>query len=769
MFYNCTTKTTMKKTVTRFLSACFTVCSVSAFAQLTPELLYYNFNGSGTSVPNLATSPPPGTTTATIMGGVTQGGSGICRGTLIGSGVSSTTDYLNTGWAPNLGSGAWTISFRTSGISTNATLYYIFGDVNTASFRCFTNGIAGSTNWVIRGAGMTDVYINGGALSTPTMCTYVYDPTLANIKGYLNGVLVSTVAQGAVNLTGAGPLKVMGYSANVGAPAGGMLDEFRLYSRALTAAEVLQLYNPFTPSGFLGSDVNICTGDSVELQLNWPTSTVAWSNGGTADSSWFTSAGNATVSVSGACGTGMDTVLIINGESTSSMSPTGCGLNYTAPSGAVYTTSGTYMDTIPNMAGCDSVITINLTLTNPTSSSFSATACSMYTTPSGAMVMSSGTYMDTIPNMAGCDSVMTINVTINQPSSSSFSATACDMYTAPSGAMYMSSGTYMDTIPNMAGCDSVMTINVTVNASTSSSMSASACDMYTAPSGATYTISGTYMDTIPNMAGCDSVMTINLAVTYSTTNTVSPVLCDASYTAPSGAVYSVSGTYMDTIPNMAGCDSVTTINLTVNNSTTNTMTITACDMYTAPSGAVYTTSGVYMDTIPNMAGCDSVITINATINTVNVGTTLTGVTITASASGATYQWINCAGNTPIAGATSQSYTATANGNYAVIVTQNSCTDTSACQNVNSIGMMENTFGSNLNLYPNPSKGEFFVDLGGTYSDVVITISDVAGRVIYTQNSVSANIIPVNLDAPAGLYIITLTAENHKAIIKLVKE
>jgi PKD repeat protein len=283
----------------------------SLFAQLlTPEVLYYKFDGSGTSVPNLASAPPVGTTTATIMGGLTQGGSGtLCDGTIIGTGAASSTDYVNTGWAPNIGTGSWSISWRSSGISTNTTLYYIFGDANTASFRCFTNGVAGSTNWIIRGAGLTDVYINGGALATPTHCTYVYDQPLNQVRAYLNGVLVSTVAQTAPNLTGTGPLKVIGYSTNVGAPLGGILDEFRVYSRALTQAEITQLVNPWTPSGFLGADGFVCPGDSTELTLpDWPSTTVAWSTGSTGDSTWVNSAGTYSVAISGACGAGNDTV-----------------------------------------------------------------------------------------------------------------------------------------------------------------------------------------------------------------------------------------------------------------------------------------------------------------------------------------------------------------------------------------------------------------------------------------------------------------------------
>jgi cysteine-rich repeat protein len=209
-----------------------------------PEVLYYAFDGSGTSVPNGASAPPAGTSVATLMGGLKQvGGQGVCgSGAVIGTGTSASTDYVNTGWAPDRGTEAWTISFRTSNIGPSATLFYIFGDTNSSSFRCFTNGVAGPNNWILRGAGLTDVYVNGGAIVAATMTTFVYDPAQGQVRGYLNGVRVSTVAQSAVNLSGAGPFKIVGYATNVGLPANGSIDEFRLYDHALTDQEVANLY-----------------------------------------------------------------------------------------------------------------------------------------------------------------------------------------------------------------------------------------------------------------------------------------------------------------------------------------------------------------------------------------------------------------------------------------------------------------------------------------------------------------------------------------------
>jgi Concanavalin A-like lectin/glucanases superfamily len=233
----------------RALALCAALVTASAFAAPpVPEILHYKFDQPLTSVTNHASSPPAGTATGTLQGGVTQNATFNANlKALVGTGVSSSTDYVNTGWATSLGSGSWSISFFSSGVSTNSTLYYIIGDLSATSFRIFTNGVAGSTNWILRGTNITDSYVNGGALSTPTMTTFVYDSTNATpqIRTYLNGVLQGTYNQpnsALINVAGAGPFKVMGYSANVGAPAGGLLADVRIYNRAITPAEITEIY-----------------------------------------------------------------------------------------------------------------------------------------------------------------------------------------------------------------------------------------------------------------------------------------------------------------------------------------------------------------------------------------------------------------------------------------------------------------------------------------------------------------------------------------------
>ncbi|HHZ65695.1 MAG TPA: hypothetical protein EYN51_09415, partial [Flavobacteriales bacterium] len=232
---------------------------------------------------------------------------------------------------------------------------------------------------------------------------------------------------------------------------------------------------------------------------------------------------------------------------------------------------------------------------------------------------------------------------------------------------------------------------------TSSTDTQTACDSYLWLDGNTYTASNnTATDTLTNAAACDSVVTLDLTITNSTSGTDVQTACD-SFLWIDGNTYTASNnTATDTLTNAAACDSVVTLDLTVLNSVTGTDTQTTCDSLVWIDGNTYTTSNsTATHTLANMAGCDSIVTLNLTINTVNSSVTQTGVLLTADEAGANYQWLNCPGMTAITGATNQEYTATANGNYAVIVTNNGCSDTSACYTVSAVGIIENDFGNNL--------------------------------------------------------------------------
>ncbi|MFT5266259.1 MAG: hypothetical protein ACI8YQ_005023, partial [Polaribacter sp.] len=121
-------------------------------------------------------------------------------------------------------------------------------------------------------------------------------------------------------------------------------------------------------------------------------------------------------------------------------------------------------------------------------------------------------------------------------------------------------------------------------------------------------------------------------------------------------------------------------------------------------------------------------------NTLDLTITQVDNLLNANSSGAgiTYQWIDCADGSEIAASTAQTFSATTNGNYAVILNDNGCVDTSACISISSLGIMENGFGKDLLLYPNPTNGHFSIDLGEILENITISITDLSGRLIQTK-------------------------------------
>ena len=200
--------------------------------------------------------------------------------------------------------------------------------------------------------------------------------------------------------------------------------------------------------------------------------------------------------------------------------------------------------------------------------------------------------------------------------------------------------------------------------------------------------------------------------------------------------------------------------------TSSTDTQSACDSYTWVDGNTYITSNNSATyTTSNAAGCDSTITLNLTISpTPDNSITQNGGSLTATQTGATYQWIDCDNFfVPVIGEVNQTFFPSLSGYYAVEVTIGDCSSISECRLVEFTGIDE--IESLISVHPNPTKDEVTLSIGTELLGTGFVVTDNAGRIILTDTFKSTK-QTVNLSGfNNGVYFITTDKESPVKIIK----
>lgn len=534
--------------------------------------------------------------------------------------------------------------------------------------------------------------------------TYVaatFDRTL--LKVYVNGLLVDSLFDSTQIADVPFIPLTLGNHHDLSRPFWGSMDEAKLWSRCLTAAEILDQYQ-FWYCGY-----------SRDLRAYFKF------NRGTANGNnaiffripdWSGYGNEGTLHNFALTGTSSNFVegLTLNQHVMyRSDTVTACD-QYRAPSRlATWTQSGTYADTVISFHGCDSALQIVLTIDYATYDTLTIRSCGPYTTPSGKQILTkSGIYTDFLKNSKGCDSILTIFAKIGADTTQ-VSATVCHSFTLPFlQKTYTQSGLYIDSLKGKDACDSLVYYQITVLPRTSFSQNVTICDSVFLPSSNRWVYqSGTHIDTLKNFRGCDSLVVYQL-ISLKTFAQFQDYAC-GNYVSPSKRfTWTQSGIWKDTLQNVKGCDSIITINLQVNPVTDTVLQIHACRSYRAPSRRFFITqSGTYHDTVMNAYGCDSVITIIATIPTFNRVITSSNDTLFAQTGYTNYQWLRCDSNFQwISGETLPYLIPKSSGHYAVRFQNETCVDTSQCFNYNPNAVVKKEW--NVRVFPNPSEGTFWV-------------------------------------------------------------
>jgi predicted transcriptional regulator len=431
------------------------------------------------------------------------------------------------------------------------------------------------------------------------------------------------------------------------------------------------------------------------------------------------------------------------------------------------------------------------TICEGTSTTLTASGATNYTWDNGAGSGSSvsvsptanTTYTVTGTDGNGCENTDNVTISVNslptvvasgtasicEGESTTLSASGATNYTWDNGAGSGSSvsvsptanTTYTVTGTDGNGCENTDNVTVTVNSlptvvasgttsiceGESTTLTASGATNYMWDNGAgsgssvsvsptantTYTVTGTDGNGCGNTD--DVTVTVNALPTIS--SSADETICEGE-----SVTISATGGIAYTWDNGLGSGSSQTVNPT----STTTYTVTGTDAN----------------------GCENTddVTISTTIVPDN-GVTLESdqVTMTANSSGIDYTWIDCDNNfQAIPGETNQSFTATDNGNYAVIVSNQGCADTSDCIVIDKVSLASNTLNPSITLVPNPTSSLTKIVTDAKINKIQVV--DFSGKIIEVpQNATKTELDFSNLSR--GTYFINIETSYGSYVERVV--
>ena len=249
------------------------------------------------------------------------------------------------------------------------------------------------------------------------------------------------------------------------------------------------------------------------------------------------------------------------------------------------------------------------------------------------------------------------------------------------------------------------------------------------------------------------------------------VSCD-SYTWSNGITYYTdTNNVLDTFISYKGCDSIVTLNLTINHQTIDTQEIDTCAPFVWTNGVTYFKSSNVKDTFISANGCDSIVLLDLHIEEIDKSVIILGDSISAIQLNCQYQWLDCQKSMEkIIGNTSRVFRPAENGTYAVELIKNSCKDTSSCM-IFQFSNSQSINKTGISIYPNPTTDKVFISTVKLEATKLrIKILNNLGKEISNIESVSGSVLELDVSQLVkGVYYVNISdydeISNYKLIIQ----
>ncbi|MGB0863365.1 MAG: CARDB domain-containing protein, partial [Saprospiraceae bacterium] len=235
-----------------------------------------------------------------------------------------------------------------------------------------------------------------------------------------------------------------------------------------------------------------------------------------------------------------------------------------------YKTTGIYTDTLVAMNDCDSVVITNLTVHPNAVYNDDVTICNGDSLWIGdSFYTSTGTQVKTLQTVNGCDSVVTINLTVSPAITSNSDVGICEGDSISiNGSYILGADTYIYNLTATNGCDSTATINLYYFEKDTTYLTAQTCN----PAQV-----GQVSNLLQNGNGCDSLIITTYNLVATVRDTINATICESDSFVVNNVAYYNEGNYMDTLTASGGCDSIITLNLNVVTPDTIYLNTTTCD------------------------------------------------------------------------------------------------------------------------------------------------------------------------------------------------
>ncbi|MCD4834546.1 MAG: T9SS type A sorting domain-containing protein [Bacteroidales bacterium] len=254
------------------------------------------------------------------------------------------------------------------------------------------------------------------------------------------------------------------------------------------------------PAKLTSQDFTICDGDSILV------------NG-----KYLYSAGTYYDTLSTCCGSDSVVVTDLTVNPVYNITETAeiCDGNIYTWEGSDYTISGTYAETYATVNGCDSIRELVLTVNPVYNETDAAEICEGDSYTFGTQTLTTaGEHVETFESVSGCDSIVTLTLTVNPAYNETDVVEICEGSSYTFGTQTLTEeGEYVEIFESVSGCDSLVTLTLTVNPVYNITETAEICNgnVYTWE-GSNYTEAGEYIETLETVSGCDSVVTLTLTI-----------------------------------------------------------------------------------------------------------------------------------------------------------------------------------------------------------------------------------------------------------------